>query len=283
MIDIVDRALNEDVEDGDVTTLAIVEGSRQGRATIIARQEGVISGLDVAALVFYQLDPDSEFTTNLIEGSRISKDEELIEVKGKFAALLTGERTALNFLMHLSGIATLTSHFVREVKHTRCRILDTRKTIPGMRLLEKRAVGSGGGVNHRIGLFDMVLIKNNHIAAAGSLEKAVSRAVSRQTAEGTENLKLEVETRSIEEVRRAVHLPIDRIMLDNFSVNDAARAVEIIREIKPELEIEASGNMRLSNVRAVAETGVDFISVGALTHSANWLDLAMRIETLAHP
>jgi nicotinate-nucleotide pyrophosphorylase (carboxylating) len=182
--------------------------------------------------------------------------------------------------MRLSGVATLTARFVKEIGHTTCKILDTRKTTPGLRLLEKRAVASGGGENHRIGLFDMILIKNNHVDAAGSIEEAIKRAVDHRTKHGLSGIKIEVETRSFDEVNQAVHLPVDRIMLDNFSVMDCAKAVPIIRAVKPEMEIEASGNMKLDNVRAYAETGVDFISVGGITHSADWLDLSMRIETL---
>lgn len=278
LIDIVDRAMTEDVEDGDITTTSIVPRTTRGQAVIVAKQDGVISGLDAAALVFYRLDPDSDFITDLVEGSHVTHGSELITVKGTLSALLTGERTALNFLMHLSGIATLTSRFVKQVSHTSCQILDTRKTSPGMRLLEKRAVASGGGSNHRIGLFDMILIKNNHIDAAGSVERAIERAYDYKTRQGLKNIKIEVEARTLDEVKQAVHLPVDRIMLDNFAVMDCAKAVQLIRGIKPEMEIEASGNMKLDNVRAYAESGVDFISVGAITHSAEWLDLSMRIK-----
>jgi nicotinate-nucleotide pyrophosphorylase (carboxylating) len=277
LIDIVDRAMAEDVEDGDITTISTVRPDVHGHAMIVAKQDGVISGLDAAALVFYQLDADSEFITDLFEGSPITRGQEVITIKGTLAALLTGERTALNFLMHLSGIATLTSRFVAQVNHTSCQILDTRKTMPGLRLLEKRAVASGGGFNHRLGLFDMILIKNNHVDAAGSVEKAIQRAVEYKTRQGLADIKIEVETRTFDEVKRAVHLPVDRIMLDNFTVLDCAKAVQIIRGVKPEMEIEASGNMKLDNVRTYAETGIDFISVGAITHSADWLDMSMRI------
>lgn len=280
LIDIVDRAMAEDVEDGDITTMSTVSADVRGQAVIVAKQDGVISGLDAAALVFYQLDPESEFVTELFEGSPITRGQEMITVRGALAALLTGERTALNFLMHLAGIATLTSKYVKQVYHTPCRILDTRKTMPGLRLLEKRAVASGGGFNHRLGLFDMILIKNNHVDAAGSIEQAIQRAVEYKTRQGLAHIKIEVETRTFDEVQQAVHLPVDRIMLDNFTVLDCAKAVQIIRGVKPEMEIEASGNMKLDNVRSYAETGIDFISVGAITHSADWLDLSMRIETV---
>lgn len=277
LIDIADRALQEDVETGDLTTLATVSPIAKGRAMIRAKADGIISGLDIAALVFYQLDQDGEFLTDLVEGSPIKQGQELIMCQGKLASLLTGERTALNFLMHLSGIATLTAKFVEQVKHTSCKIIDTRKTTPGLRLLEKRAVFSGGGANHRMGLFDMILIKENHIAAAGSLTKAVEKAVEYNQTTAIQRVAIEVETRTLEEVKEAASLDIQRLMLDNFEVATARTAVDVIRSVNPDLEIEASGNMTLATVKDYAETGVDFISAGALTHSAHWLDLSMKI------
>jgi len=276
LIDLVDRAVTEDVDSGDVTTGSIVAPDMRGRAAIVAKADGVLSGLDLAALVFYQLDHESEFVTEMKEGSRVRAGDRLVEIRGKQTALLTGERTALNFLMHCSGIATMTARFVAEVRHTACQIIDTRKTSPGLRLIEKRAVVSGGGANHRIGLFDMILIKDNHIAAAGSITQAVERAQQRNRETGGRALAVEVETQNLEQVREAVRLPIDRIMLDNFPVERAAEAVQVIRELNPDLEIEASGNMSLATVRAYADTGVDFISVGQITHSAPWLDLSLE-------
>ncbi len=280
LIDIVDRAMTEDVEEGDITTASTIRPDARGQAVIMARQNGLVSGLDAAALVFYRLDPESELLTDLVEGSPITEGDEVFAIKGTLGALLTGERTALNFLMHLSGIATLTSRYVKQVSHTSCRILDTRKTLPGLRLLEKRAVASGGGHNHRLGLFDMILIKDNHIDAAGSIGHAVEGAYDYKTRQGLTAIKIEVETRTLDEVRQAVHLPVDRVMLDNFSVLDCAKAVQLIRSVKPEMEIEASGNVKLDNVRAYAETGIDFISIGAITHSADWLDMSMKITPL---
>ncbi|MBK7091351.1 MAG: carboxylating nicotinate-nucleotide diphosphorylase [bacterium] len=277
LIDIADRALQEDLETGDLTTLATVSPIAKGRAMIRAKADGIISGLDVAALVFYQLDQDGEFLTDLVEGSPIKRGQELIMCQGKLASLLTGERTALNFLMHLSGIATLTAKFVEQVKHTSCQIIDTRKTTPGLRLLEKRAVFSGGGANHRMGLFDMILIKENHIAAAGSLTKAVEKAIEYNQTTAIQRVAIEVETRNLDEVREAASLDIQRLMLDNFDVETARAAVNFLRAANPDLEIEASGNMSLATVKEYAETGVDFISAGALTHSAQWLDLSMKI------
>jgi nicotinate-nucleotide pyrophosphorylase (carboxylating) len=277
LIDIADRALQEDIDSGDLTTLATVNPLAKGRAVITAKADGIISGLDIAALVFYQLDQESEFLTDLVEGSSIKRGDSLIMVTGKLAALLTAERTALNFLMHLSGIATLTSKFVEAVRHTRCKIIDTRKTTPGLRQLEKRAVSAGGGENHRMGLFDMILIKENHIAAAGSLSAAVAKAIEYNQTTAIQRVAIEVETRNLDEVREAAKLDIQRLMLDNFEVETAREAVKIVRAINPELEIEASGNMSLATVSAFAETGVDFISAGALTHSAQWLDLSLKM------
>ncbi|MGB5137659.1 MAG: carboxylating nicotinate-nucleotide diphosphorylase [Candidatus Zixiibacteriota bacterium] len=277
LIDIADRALQEDVDSGDLTTLATVSPIAKGRALIRAKADGIISGLDVAALVFYQLDQESEFLTDLVEGAPVKSGDQLIMVQGKLASLLTGERTALNFLMHLSGIATLTAKFVDHVKHTSCKIIDTRKTTPGLRLLEKRAVFSGGGANHRMGLFDMILIKENHITAAGSVTVAVERAIDYNQSTAIQQVAIEVETRNLDEVREAAKLQIQRLMLDNFDLATAREAVKIIRAINPDLEIEASGNMTLDTVKDYAETGVDFISAGALTHSAHWLDLSMKI------
>ena len=277
LIDIADRALQEDVDTGDLTTLATVSPIAKGRAVIRAKADGIVSGLDVAAIVFYQLDQESEFITDLVEGSPVKRGDEMIMIQGKLAALLTGERTALNFLMHLSGIATLTAQFVNLVKHTKCKIIDTRKTTPGLRVLEKRAVFAGGGENHRMGLFDMILIKENHIAAAGSLTKAVEKALEFNQTTAIQRVNIEVETRNLDEVREAAKLAIQRLMLDNFDVATAREAVKIVRAVNPDLEIEASGNMTLATVKEYAEAGVDFISAGALTHSAHWLDLSMKI------
>ncbi len=278
LIDIVDRALTEDVDTGDVTTLATIDPVARGRGVIIAKADGVISGLDLAALVFYRLDDDSEFATGLKEGSPVRRGQRLVEIKAKQAALLTGERTALNFLMHLSGIATTTARYAALVAGTRCTILDTRKTAPGLRLLEKRAVASGGGGNHRLGLHDMILIKDNHIIAAGSIPAAVAGARAFAAQHTDKKLAIEVETQTLVQVREAAATKVDRIMLDNFSIENTRVAVQMIRAVDQDVEIEASGNMTLDVIADYAATGVDFISVGAITHSAPWLDLSMEIE-----
>ena len=277
LIDIVDRALKEDLDDGDVTTNCIIPESARGIGVITAKADGVVSGLDIATIVFYRLDPTIELDHHAVEGTPVKPGDEIIRLQGKLRALLSGERTALNFLMQLSGIATATARYVELLEGSDCQILDTRKTTPGLRILEKRAVAAGGGSNHRIGLYDMILIKENHIAAAGSIEKAVAAALDYNATTAIQNLRIEVETRNLDEVKQALGLRIDRIMLDNFSVADATAAVEEIRSAKPELEIEASGNMSLDRVRAYAETGVDFISVGSITHSASALDLSMLV------
>lgn len=278
LLDLADRALVEDIGTGDVTTDATVSSEVQGHGVIVAKKPGIISGLDIAGAVFLRLDQDTRFDSNLVEGSRVEPGTVVATVQGYLGTLLSAERVALNFLMHLSGIATLTSRFVKEVKGIACRILDTRKTTPGLRLLEKRAVASGGGHNHRIGLFDMILIKDNHIAAAGSISAAIEAALNLVTETEHQDLQIEVEIQTVADIEEALKYPIHRIMLDNMDVPAAATAVKLIRKLKPDVEIEASGNITLSGVRAYAETGVDFISVGALTHSAECLDLSMRLQ-----
>jgi nicotinate-nucleotide pyrophosphorylase (carboxylating) len=278
LLDLADRALVEDIGAGDVTTDATVSSEVQGHGVIVAKKPGIISGLDIAGTVFLRLDQDTRFDSDLVEGSPVEPGTVVATVQGYLGTLLSAERVALNFLMHLSGIATLTSKFVKEVEGTGCRILDTRKTTPGLRLLEKRAVASGGGQNHRIGLFDMILIKDNHIAAAGSISAAIEAALSAIAATERQDLLIEVETQSVADIEEALKFPIQRVMIDNMDVAAAASAVKLIRKIKPDVEIEASGNMALSRVRTYAETGIDFISVGALTHSAECLDLSMRLQ-----
>lgn len=277
LLEIVDRALKEDVGDGDVTTNSIVPEDAQGGGILLAKAEGVVSGLDVATVVFYRLDPETELQYHVTEGTVVKPGDEIIKLAGKMRALLSGERTALNFLMRLSGIATATARFSEKVAGTGCRILDTRKTTPGLRVLEKRAVVAGGGTNHRAGLHDMILIKENHIAAAGSIARAVADAIEYNQTTAIQTLAIEVETRNLDEVKEAVALEIDRIMLDNFSIGDVAAAVKQVRTVKPDLEIEASGNINLDNVRDYADAGVDFVSVGSITHSAPALDLSMTI------
>lgn len=262
------RALEEDIQSGDVTTNNIVPVDASLRAQIIAKQAGVVAGLDVARSTFLLLDDVVKFEAKVGEGSAVSAGTVLAEISGPARALLTGERTALNFLGRMSGIATFTQEFVRAVAGTKAKILDTRKTAPGLRLVDKRAVLLGGGHNHRTGLFDLVLIKDNHIDFAGSITAAVERV----RASGV-GMEIEVETRSLEDVREALSLGVEKILLDNMSLETMRAAVKLTAG---RATLEASGNVSLENVRDVAETGVDYISVGALTHSVRVFDVSLQ-------
>jgi nicotinate-nucleotide pyrophosphorylase (carboxylating) len=262
------RALEEDIGMGDVTTNTIVPADASLRGRIIARQEGVVAGLDVAKHVMLALSEHVTFVANAGEGSRVTRGTVLADIEGSARALLTGERTALNFLGRMSGIATLTQRFVDAVSSTRAIILDTRKTAPGLRLTDKLAVRLGGGQNHRTGLFDMALIKDNHIDFAGSITAAVERVRASGTA-----LEIEVETRSLDNVREALGLGVQRILLDNMSTEIMREAVRIS---DGKAKLEASGNVTLDNVFEVATTGVDYISVGALTHSPAVFDVSLE-------
>jgi nicotinate-nucleotide pyrophosphorylase (carboxylating) len=267
-------ALEEDVGPGDWTTQWTVPTEHTARAVIVAKAEGVLSGLHVAERVFHTLDPDLEVRLLAREGEAVGAGQTVVEMQGRTRSILTGERVALNFVQRLSGVATATRRYVEAVRGTGARILDTRKTTPGLRALEKHAVASGGGVNHRFGLHDMVLIKENHIAAAGGITAAVERVRAGNSA----GLKVEVETNSLAEVDEVLGMDVDRILLDNMPLSMLHAAVERVRargEHRP--ETEASGGVSLDTVRAVAETGVDFVSVGALTHSAPALDLSLLI------
>jgi len=262
------RALEEDIGTGDVTTDTIVPADASLRGRIVAKQDGVVAGLQVAKQVMLSLNESVEFRANVEDGSKITRGTVLAEVEGPARALLTGERTALNFLGRMSGIATLTRKFVDAVSTTNAIILDTRKTAPGLRITDKLAVQLGGGQNHRIGLFDMVLIKDNHIDFAGSITAAVERV----RASGT-MLEIEVETRTLDHVREALALEVERILLDNMSVETMREAVGICGG---RAKLEASGNVTLDNVLEVAGTGVDYISVGALTHSPRVFDVSLE-------
>lgn len=276
---LIELALVEDLGLGDVTGDATVPEGQLSDAMLLCKQEGVAAGLDVAALVFRYCDHSITLTPATQEGDVVSPGSVLARLHGDTRALLRGERTALNFLQRMSGIATLTRRYVEAVQGTGARITDTRKTAPGLRVLDKRAVRIGGGVNHRFGLDDMVLIKDNHIAAAGSVRAALER-VRRFLGEHDLRLRVEVETRSLEDVREALAAGgADRIMLDNFPVEEMRRAVDLIAR---RTEVEASGGVTLTTVRAVAETGVDFISVGALTHSVTALDIALDFLPAGH-
>jgi nicotinate-nucleotide pyrophosphorylase (carboxylating) len=262
------RALAEDIGSGDVTTDSIVPADAVLKGRIVAKASGVVAGLDVAGEVFFLLTDQVTFTAAVAEGSQIVSGTVLAEISGSARALLTGERTALNFLGRMSGIATLTRQFVDCVTGTSARILDTRKTAPGLRAVDKIAVRRGGGENHRVGLFDMVLIKDNHIDFAGSMSAAVERVRSTGT-----RLEVEVEARTLADVREALDLKVERIMLDNMTTQMMREAVVLNGG---RAKLEASGNVTLENARKIAESGVDFISVGALTHSAKVFDCSLK-------
>jgi nicotinate-nucleotide pyrophosphorylase (carboxylating) len=262
------RALAEDIGTGDVTTNSIVPVEATLRGRILAKEEGIIAGLDLAEAVFLLLEDQISFTASVAEGAQVASGTVLATLSGSARALLTGERTALNFLGRMSGIATLTRRFVDKVSGTSARILDTRKTAPGLRIIDKLAVRRGGGENHRMGLFDMALIKDNHIDFAGSIAAAVGCA----RAAGT-NLEIELEARTLEHVQEALELGVERILLDNMTLETMREAVRFNRG---RAKLEASGNVTLENVRKIAETGVDYISVGALTHSARVFDVSLK-------
>jgi nicotinate-nucleotide pyrophosphorylase (carboxylating) len=266
------RAIAEDVGSGDLTASLIPE-DRSARATVISRESAVLCGRPWFDAVFRQLDPAVRVVWQASDGDQLMSGQTLCELTGPARAILTGERTALNFLQTLSATATATREYVNAVKGTNARILDTRKTLPGLRLAQKYAVACGGGVNHRIGLFDAILVKENHIAAAGSLAAAVTHA--REVA-GKRLVEVEVET--LDQLREALDTDIDRILLDNFTLDMLREAVAINRAHRGSVTLEASGNVSLQTLRPIAETGVDFISVGGLTKHVRAVDLSMRFE-----
>ncbi|MDZ7626201.1 MAG: carboxylating nicotinate-nucleotide diphosphorylase [Ignavibacteriaceae bacterium] len=272
--EIINRALNEDIQTGDITTQAVIPDSVLGKGKFLVKADGIIAGLNVARNVFEMIDDEIGFKVLIPDGGKVKVGDIVAEVEGKASSILTAERTALNFLQRMSGIATLTNNFVEKIKHTKAKILDTRKTVPGLRLLDKEAVRLGGGKNHRIGLFDMFLIKDNHIEIAGSITNAVNACRNFQQKKNS-NLKIEVETKNLDEVKEALTCDVDIIMLDNFNTALMRKAVELING---KCLVEASGNINLENVKEVAETGVDFISVGALTHSVKALDISLEVE-----
>jgi nicotinate-nucleotide pyrophosphorylase (carboxylating) len=262
------RALEEDIGSGDVTTNTIVPANASLRGRIVAKESGVVAGLEIAREVMLSLDQTVKFVSKVEDGGKIERGTVLADLEGSARALLTGERIALNFLGRMSGIATLTRKFVDAVSTTKAVILDTRKTAPGLRLTDKLAVRLGGGQNHRTGLFDMVLIKDNHIDFAGSITAAVERVRASDT-----KLEIEVETRTLDNVREALSLGVERILLDNMSTDTMREAVAIC---DGRAKLEASGNVTLDNVLEVAGTGVDYISVGALTHSPKVFDVSLE-------
>ena len=272
----IDLALKEDLGNGDQTTLATIPGDLEGAAIMKAKEDGVICGLVVADQVFNRVDPKLIVKTLVAEGATIKNGDSILEVSGPVASILKAERLVLNCMQRMSGIATKTSLLVKKIEGTGARLLDTRKTTPLFRAFEKWAVQAGGGVNHRFGLYDMILIKDNHVDACGGIGPAI-RAARKYLDDTGHKLKIEIETRNIAEVRQAMEAGgADRIMLDNFSVEQLREAVALIDK---RFETEASGNIDEHTIREVALTGVDFISVGALTHSFKSLDISLKIIT----
>ena len=267
---IIETALIEDIGSGDITSDNLIAPDKKRKAYLLLKEGGIVAGLPIAELVFKKLDPDIKWYPKCEDGSRVKAGTNLVEFEGALRGLLTGERTALNFLQRMSGIATLTSKFVDRLKDTETKILDTRKTVPGLRILDKYAVRIGGGTNHRYGLFDMVIVKDNHIKAAGSIKNAVAM-IKPNIQPG---IKIEVEAANLDQVEEALSAGADIIMLDNMTV---AMMREAAKMVDGRVKIEASGSVRIDNIKEISETGVDFISVGALTHSVKTLDIGMYI------
>jgi len=273
---LIDMALKEDIVSGDITTENLVDADLNGKGIMIAKEPMLIAGLNIAEQVFQHLQPDVEFRSSHSDGDTVQTGDVVLEIHGRLRTLLIGERTALNFLQRLSGIASNVRAYADVLAGKNVRLVDTRKTTPGWRCLEKYAVRVGGGHNHRMGLYDGVLIKDNHIAVSGG----ITRAVERIRQKGSHLLKIEVETTTPEEVAEALEAGADIIMLDNMSVEQIRKAVSVING---KAQVEVSGNVTLDRLPALADTGVDIISVGALTHSARSMDISMKIEPLGGP
>lgn len=263
----------EDIGDGDHTTLSSIPADAMGKQQLIIKEEGIVAGIEVAKRVFAAFDPELKMTQYLHDGDRVKPGDVAFVVEGRVQSLLQTERLMLNIMQRMSGVATRTAEYVKLVEGTKCRVLDTRKTTPGLRMLEKEAVRIGGGCNHRIGLFDMILLKDNHVDFAGGISNAIRRAQEYLKEKG-KNLKIEIEVRSFDELQEALNTGgIDRIMLDNFSPADTRKAIEII---DGRVEVESSGGITYDTLREYAECGVDVISVGALTHSVKSLDMSFK-------
>ncbi len=275
LVNFLESCLMEDVGDGDITTDAILTEELFGEAKIIAKDTGIIAGIKVAEILFGLVDEDLEFNAHFEDGDQIKKGDEVIRLKGKLQSILMAERVVLNFMQRMSGIATTTAKYVKEIEGTSAKIYDTRKTVPGLRLLDKYAVKCGGGENHRLGLYDMFLIKENHITAAGSIANAVNSCYEYKRDEDLE-CKIQIEVRNLAELEEALKSDIiDMVLIDNFTIEDMVSAVKIVNH---KVEVEASGGITLENIRKIAETGVDRISIGALTHSVKAFDLSLLIE-----
>ena len=270
---LIDLAFSEDIGDGDHTTLCCIPEDAMGKSKLLIKEEGILAGIRIAKEVFHRFDPTMEVEVFIEDGTHVKPGDIAMIVTGKVRSLLQTERLMLNIMQRMSGIATMTNRYVKHLEGTKTHVLDTRKTTPGMRMLEKEAVKIGGGVNHRIGLFDMILLKDNHVDFAGGIANALDRCAQYQKEKGL-HLKVEIEVRSFDEIRQVMeHGGADRIMLDNFSVEDTRKAVEIIGD---KFETESSGGITFDTIRDYAECGVDYISVGALTHSVKGLDMSFK-------
>jgi len=270
---LIDLAFAEDIGDGDHTTLCCIPDDAMGSSRLLIKEDGILAGVEVAKKVFNRFDPDLKIEVMIDDGARVKKGDIAFVVTGKVRSLLQTERLMLNIMQRMSGIATMTNRYVERLEGTKTRVLDTRKTTPGMRMLEKQAVKIGGGTNHRIGLFDMILLKDNHVDFAGGIENAIDRCHAYLKEKGLD-LKIEIEVRNFDELNRVIsHGGVDRIMLDNFSVEDTKKAVDII---DGRFETESSGGITIDTLRDYALQGVDFISVGALTHSVKGLDMSFK-------
>lgn len=269
----IENAIKEDVGDGDHTSLSCIPASEIGRMHLIIKQNGVLAGVEVALKIFRKIDQDIKVRLFLPDGSEVKKGDIVLEVEGKVQSLLLAERLVLNVMQRMSGIATKTSRYVSKLNGLKTKVLDTRKTTPGMRLLEKAAVKIGGAQNHRIGLYDMILIKDNHIDFAGGIEQAINKTNEYLKAKN-KNLKIEIEARTIQDVEKIIEVGhVDRILLDNFSIENTRKAVSLING---SYETESSGMITLDTIREYAECGVDFVSVGALTHHIESLDMSLK-------
>ena len=271
---LLDLGIEEDINTGDITTESIIPATMNGVATMTAKQDGVISGLDIVKMVYDRFQSDVVFTPYFKDGDVVKRGDVILKIEATYPTLLRGERLSLNIFQRMCGIATETAKYVKELEGTHTELLDTRKTAPGLRVLDKMAVKHGGGTNHRMGLYDMAMIKDNHIKMAGGIAKAVEQVRAR-IAEG---IKVEVETTNIDEVHQAIAAGADIIMLDNMDTQTMAEAVKIINAANKSIKTEASGNMSIPRLKEVAATGVDYISVGALTHTVKGMDISMNIQ-----
>lgn len=270
---LIDLAFAEDIGDGDHTTLSSIPATAMGKSKLLIKETGVLAGVEIAKEIFHRFDPIMKVEVFINDGTEVKPGDIVMIVEGKVQSLLQTERLMLNVMQRMSGIATMTRKYVKQLEGTKTRVLDTRKTTPGMRMLEKEAVKIGGGVNHRIGLFDMILLKDNHVDFAGGIDKAITRAKEYLKEKG-KDLKIEIEVRNFDELQQVLNIGgVDRIMLDNFTPENTRKAVEIIGG---RYETESSGGITFDTLRDYAETGVDYISVGALTHSVKGLDMSFK-------